>query len=143
MDKTVNRFGGTASRWVGWGLPIIGLLLLITAGIGAFGTISLFDSEADVQHSNEVYVRLERVLALARDAETGQRGYVITGRDDYLEPYRDAEPKLERQLDQLSSLLQNDPPQMQRLARLPRDSMHVARLRWTRSIRLLPPSAAR
>lgn len=118
MDKTVNRFGGTASRWVGWGLPIIGLLLLITAGIGAFGTISLFDSEADVQHSNEVYVRLERVLALARDAETGQRGYVITGRDDYLEPYRDAEPKLERQLDQLSSLLQNDPPQMQRLARL-------------------------
>nr|WP_242539031.1 PAS domain S-box protein [Trinickia acidisoli] len=92
--------------------------MLVTAGIGAFGTVSLYSSEAEVQHSNAVYAGLERLLALARDAETGQRGYVITGRDEYLEPYRAAEPQIGAQFDSLASLLAGDTAQEQRLAQL-------------------------
>ncbi len=125
MNEAVKRFGGTASRWVGWGLPVIGVLLLVTAGIGAFGTITLYDSEAEVQRSNDVYAGLERVLALARDAETGQRGYVITGREEYLEPYIEAEPKIDRQLDRLALLLR-DSLQQQRLEQL-RGLLHEKR----------------
>jgi PAS domain S-box-containing protein len=118
MDIAARRFGKKASRWVGWGLAISGVLMLITVGVGAFGTLSLYNSEADVQHSNEVYVRLGRLLALARDAETGQRGFVITGRDEYLEPYRDANPQIARQFDRLAPLLRGDPAQERRLAQL-------------------------
>ncbi|MBU6489118.1 MAG: CHASE3 domain-containing protein [Burkholderiales bacterium] len=118
MDKAVKRFSSTASSWVGWGLPLIAVLMLITAGIGAFGTVSLYDSEALVQHSNEIRSSLGQLLALARDAETGQRGFVITGRDEYLEPYSDAAPQIAREFDRLSSLLKGDGRQEQRLARL-------------------------
>jgi PAS domain S-box-containing protein len=118
MDKAVKRFSSTASSWVGWGLPLIAVLMLITAGIGAFGTMSLYDSEAQVQHSNEIRSSLGQLLALARDAETGQRGFVITGRDEYLEPYSDAAPQIAREFDRLSSLLKGDVRQEQRLAKL-------------------------
>ena len=125
MNEAVKWFGGTVSRWVGWGLPVIGVLMLVTAGIGAFGTITLYDSEAEVQRSNDVYAGLERLLTLARDAETGQRGYVITGRDEYLKPYLDAEPKIDKQLDRVASLL-GDPVQQQRLEQL-RGLLHEKR----------------
>jgi PAS domain S-box-containing protein len=118
MDIAAKRFRSRASRWVGWGLAISGVLMLMTVAIGAFGTLSLYNSEADVQHSNEVYLRLGRLLALARDAETGQRGFLITGRDEYLEPYFDALPQIARQFERLEPLLKNEPAQAQRLARL-------------------------
>lgn len=118
MDIAVKRVRTRALRWVGWGVPIIGLLMLVTAVVGALGTLHLYDSEAEVQHSNDVYAGLEGLLALARDAETGQRGFVITGRDEYLEPYFRAEPQIARQLDHLASLLKGDPRQQQRLAQL-------------------------
>lgn len=35
------------------------------------------------------------------DAETGQRGYLLTSRDDYLNPYRDAQEGLRRSVDWL------------------------------------------
>lgn len=118
MDTAVKRIGGKASRWVGWGVPILGVLMLATAVIGALGTISLYDSEAEVQHSNDVYASLENLIALARGAETGQRGFIITGRDEYLEPYLDAEPRITRQLDHLAFLLKGDVQQEQRLTQL-------------------------
>jgi PAS domain S-box-containing protein len=118
MDIGAKRFGNKASRWVGWGLAISGALMLITVAVGALGTLSLYNSEADVHHSNEVYLRLDRLLALARNAETGQRGFVITGREEYLEPYRDAAPQIARQFDRLAPLLNGDPVQERRLARL-------------------------
>jgi PAS domain S-box-containing protein len=123
MNSAVKRFrfGGVGEAgwaWVRWGWPFIGLLMLITAGIGALGTVSLYDSEAEVGHSHAVYLGLERVLALARDAETGQRGFVITGRDEYLVPYHEAEPQIGAQLDSLKSLLAGNAVQEQRLAQL-------------------------
>jgi PAS domain S-box-containing protein len=118
MNKDVNRFGGTGWGWVRWGWPLIGVLMLATAAIGAFGTVSLYDSELKVRQSNMVYAGLERLIALARDAETGQRGYVITGRDEYLEPYHAAEPQIGTQLDSLQSLLTGNAVQEQRLSRL-------------------------
>ena len=35
-------------------------------------------------------LRVQRVLRLVVDAETAQRGYLLTGRSDYVEPYRNA-----------------------------------------------------
>ncbi|WP_370280597.1 diguanylate cyclase [Pontibacterium sp.] len=40
-----------------------------------------------VEHTHEVIVTSEILLGQLRDAETGQRGYLLTGEPDYLEPY--------------------------------------------------------
>ncbi|RKP43891.1 sensor histidine kinase [Trinickia fusca] len=117
MASAVKRFGATTSRWIMVGLLAGGVLILATVAIGALGTIRLYESEAEVERANEVHLGLERLLELARDAETGQRGYVITGRVEYLEPYLKALPQLRQQFDSLATLLQ-DPVQKQRLTQL-------------------------
>lgn len=43
------------------------------------------------------------------DAETGQRGYLITGRDDYLKPYRDSLAKVDASLHLLTDYYRDDP----------------------------------
>lgn len=68
--------------------------------------------------SHRLHIGLERLLSLLRDAETGQRGYLITGRDEYLAPYVDATSKVGTQLDKLTSLVNDDQPQQRSLAAL-------------------------
>jgi signal transduction histidine kinase len=48
---------------------------------------------------------LHEVLALIVDAETGQRGYLLTGQPSYLVPYLDALPKVDDSLGRLRELL--------------------------------------
>ena len=62
-------------------------------------------------HSNELLLALDNVLTLVKDAETGQRGYVITGRPEYLTPYRTAVGTISAQLDALARLAREDPVQ--------------------------------
>src|SRR4051812_5235929 len=48
---------------------------------------------------------LTTVVSTVQDAETGQRGYLLTGRDDYLQPYKDATRVLPEHLPALRKLL--------------------------------------
>src|SRR5262245_5450130 len=49
---------------------------------------------------SEGQVAIQRTLRLLIDAETGQRGFVITGREEYLEPYRAAVAELPQAVQQ-------------------------------------------
>ncbi len=60
----------------------------------------------------------ERLLGRVRDAETGQRGYLLTGRVEYLEPYRQALAGIPTDLEQLRVSQANHPQQVARVARL-------------------------
>ena len=44
-----------------------------------------------------------------KDAETGQRGYLLTGDDTYLEPYRSADASIDNVIKQLRDLIADDP----------------------------------
>ena len=48
---------------------------------------------------------VHQTLALITDAETGQRGYLLTGKDEYLEPYKASIPKIEGEFSKLRELL--------------------------------------
>jgi signal transduction histidine kinase len=59
----------------------------------------------------EMQSTLHEALALVVDAETGQRGYLLTGKDEYLAPYTSAVPKVDGALSHLRELLvQNGTP---------------------------------
>ncbi len=58
-------------------------------------------AEAKTTHTYEVIDRLSRTFEHILDAETGQRGYIITGREEYLEPYRAALMLIELDLEAL------------------------------------------
>lgn len=53
----------------------------------------------------ELQSSLQEMLALIVDAETGERGYLLTGRDDYLAPYNTAVPKVEPTFQRVRELL--------------------------------------
>ena len=87
----------------------IGMLLLIANfALSYSNTRQLRAESARVLHSNEILLALDNLLTLAKDAETGQRGYVITGRPEYLIPYRTAVESIGPQLDALGRLVAGD-----------------------------------
>ena len=52
----------------------------------------------------ELQSALYETQSLVVDAETGQRGFLLTGREEYLVPYRDALPKIEQTWTRLREL---------------------------------------
>ena len=67
------------------------------------------------RNSFEILQHLQNVSSLLKDAETGQRGFVITGQDSYLSPYLDGIQHLPEEIGVLRRLLGAYPEQMQRL----------------------------
>jgi len=66
-------------------------IVLIVAGMIAHRSVRILaDTSDDILRSKELELSLERLLSSLRDAETGQRGYIVTGREDYLLPYDQA-----------------------------------------------------
>jgi PAS domain S-box-containing protein len=55
-------------------------------------------------HSGQVMQKLEKVLSVMKDAETGQRGYLLSGRQVYLEPYNGAYREATTLIDELTRL---------------------------------------
>ncbi len=90
-------------------------LLLILAG---FELLREFDSGRDlrveIDRSYETRLQIEKVFSLLQDAETGQRGYVITGDERFLEPYSNAVANLDTQIGRLEQLFAAEPAASQR-----------------------------
>jgi CHASE3 domain sensor protein len=59
--------------------------------------------------------KLEGLLSQIKDAETGQRGYILTGEERYLEPYKTATVSVEREIKHLRELTANYPNQHKQL----------------------------
>jgi PAS domain S-box-containing protein len=66
-------------------------------------------------HTQEVLTALEALQSTVTDAETGQRGYVLTGKESYLGPYQEARASIPARLARLRSLTADNPVQQGRL----------------------------
>ena len=71
-----------------------------------------------VSHTHQVLGQLEEVVSALKDAETGQRGYLLTGERIYLEPYEQALPRIPGQLARLRALTMDNPPQTAHVLKL-------------------------
>jgi methyl-accepting chemotaxis protein len=99
---------------VGYG---VALLLVGVVGIIAYRSISeLTESAAWVAHSHRVKEVLAETLSAVKDAETGQRGFVLTGAERYLEPYNDALKTIDSHIQELRELTADNPNQQRRIA---------------------------
>jgi len=71
-----------------------------------------------VEHSVTVRSEIRQVILLLANAETGISGYLLTRREDFLQPYLAARDALPARLANLKNLLRGNPPQAERLARV-------------------------
>ncbi|WP_439621518.1 response regulator [Gemmata sp.] len=116
------------NRRAGSDLP---LLLGLVAVVGFFvvsGIISYWNTRAlmrgvkQVTHTHEVLTTLDDVLSLLKDAETGQRGFVITGDESYLAPYTAALARVDERIDRVEYLTGDNPTQQARITTLRKDA---------------------
>ena len=71
-------------------LPLFGFLVVIVAGNFAIHLIAnrnAAEQQSWVFHTHNVIGKSEAFLGHMRDAETGQRGFLLTNLPKYLEPY--------------------------------------------------------
>src|SRR5205809_6619074 len=88
------------------GIAVI-LLLVVTLAIGNSRQFRRASNEA--ARAQETLRQLQRVVTTMLDAETGMRGYVISGQEQFLEPYTNALATIDAQMTHLKELLQKSP----------------------------------
>jgi len=91
-----------------------GLSLLLLIGISVASYISmqnLFQSAKLVDHTNLVVLKLENIMSTMKDAETGQRGFLLTNRKEFLEPYIGSYQKAVKLTNEVQQLTKDNPRQ--------------------------------
>ena len=101
-------------------LPMALLAALVLVGINETGHMRSQDAVEQMTQGigtrNAINVLLQSML----DAETGQRGYLLTGNDAYLEPYDKAVANVQANLDTLRARFLNSADELQEFAFLSR-----------------------
>ncbi|MEP0868682.1 GGDEF domain-containing protein [Trichocoleus desertorum AS-A10] len=97
----------------GFGIAL--LVLSLIGGLGYHNITQLVATANWVNHTYRVLEAQEVLLFHIANAEAGQRGYVITGQEEYLEPYYISTNTINDQVDTLQRLTADNPRQQQRL----------------------------
>jgi signal transduction histidine kinase len=116
-------------RWLAFpkmaaGLTLAMLAALALVGINEAGYRQSTKALTEVSEAQRIRLALNLLLQSIVDAETGQRGYLLTGEARYREPYDSAVKKVDGQLAALQSLYAHRPAEAARLAEL---AKHVSR----------------
>ncbi|MBN8708180.1 MAG: hypothetical protein BGO12_06975 [Verrucomicrobia bacterium 61-8] len=96
----------TINRQIAAGYAI-SLLFVIALGVTAYWTShQMLDAFNQRRNATQIIIASDQILNLVQDAENGQRGYLLTGAEPYLEPYRSAVSRLPSALDTLKRLVE-------------------------------------
>lgn len=94
------------------------LILAVTTTASWISIERLMDSQKWVDHTNQVILTLENTLSRTKDAETGQRGYLLTGQEDFLAPYNGAKEDVWDSFGKLGVLTADNAEQQKDLSQL-------------------------
>ncbi len=100
------------------GFALAMLALIAMAGIALYNTTQLVESDRWVSHTHEVLAEVEATFSTVQDAETSQRGYLITNDALYLIPYNAAIASIDKHIAYLRQLTLDNPRQQDRIAAL-------------------------
>ena len=100
-------------------ISMLGLasVILVTLNILFYWSFIKQKETSDRVNQSQKNLRaLEAVLSSVKDAETGQRGYLLTGQESYLKPHSLALKTIDREIKALKTLSVADPAQQQQLS---------------------------
>lgn len=107
MPLPSTQVSGTRTR-VTATFALAAVLLLVVGAITLWGLERIADARSVRQDAVAVRDRLNRLLVHFQDAETGQRGFLLTGRDLYLQPFETGSALVRSDLDTLIQLTATD-----------------------------------
>jgi signal transduction histidine kinase len=104
-----------ANRFLVPSLLILAIIVVTTNAWFAFRSLhSIEDSQYWVDHTRQVIDHTEQIMAQATDAQSSVRGYLLTGDESYLDPYRAATTTLPSSVDQFQALTADNQNQQRR-----------------------------
>ena len=92
-------------------------IMILSASV-ALALITIYQTNQSItslDHSYSINLKIERILSYSKDAETGQRGYIITHNAEFLEPYQIAKQNIDNELSELYIDFENDSEQKKNL----------------------------
>lgn len=105
MPKTFLR-----NLQIGMGVSVI---LVLASSIASYISIkNQIADRANVEHSRKVIESANKILHDLQNAETGQRGYHLTGREAFLQPYKAALTNIPQSLERTITLVADNPQQL-------------------------------
>jgi len=94
----------------------LALVIMVILGVSSYLAMNRLTEAANWRkHTHEVLIEIDKVLSLLKDAETGQRGFIITGENRYLEPYNEAISKIDPAVENIRQMTADNPNQQQRI----------------------------
>ena len=96
---------------------VVGFLAVESIVAACFFSLMHFKTSNNwATRSEQVLLEIERMRSIVTGAETHQRGYLITGSDEYLAPYRQSLDMLQEQIRRIGSLTRENSLQQDRVA---------------------------
>ncbi len=102
--------------WLGLAIAI--LFFLASGALAYLNVRTLRDDNQLVVHTHQAMIAVEDLLSTLKDAETGQRGFLLTGDESYLGPYNAAVEDTAARLGEVKDLTIDNPRQQERLRAL-------------------------
>ncbi|MEM6603682.1 MAG: CHASE3 domain-containing protein [Pseudomonadota bacterium] len=101
---------------LGASIPLIFILILGT--VSYINVNSISNTSYWVNFTHKVLSRADKLSAAAVDMETGMRGYLLSGREDFLGPYESGSKAFHENITSLKEMLYHNPEQLERLDRV-------------------------
>ncbi|OXB04989.1 sensor histidine kinase [Flavobacterium pectinovorum] len=114
--KWIPKFNSSNSLRVIFVIAVF--ILLFLSSIAYKHNQDLNESSKLVMHTYEINIQLERLMSAIKDAETGQRGYIITRNGRFLTPYIYSRDKVNTSFITLKKLTADNPKQQKNLQKL-------------------------
>lgn len=115
----MKKFRFTIGAKIGLGYLFV-ILALAAAILIVRGQIDKLEDEMNfiAGHDMDVHDRISQISKNAVDMETGQRGFIITGEDKYLDPYNAGKTQWAENYEALYQLVSDNPAQQEKLNRI-------------------------
>ena len=113
-----NFSNWTVGRRLIAGFGLSAITLVVIATIAYLNANTTIENEKWVDHSYQVRFKLASLISDVIDGETGVRGFVITGNESFLAPYKDSLTTITNTINDLRRLTADNPSQQQRLSEL-------------------------
>lgn len=97
---------------LGLGLAVVLLFFIASGFISYSNTRTMNENARLVARTHNTLLGLSEILSIMKDAETGQRGYMLTGEASYLEPYSRAVVDIRAKLAEIDEFIKNQPEQI-------------------------------
>lgn len=116
--RPASTSSGSTTRYaLLWLAPLLLLLIFVVSSVrqSLQQVADLRDQSEAVAHTYKILLSTSNLFSLVKDAETGQRGYLLTGEEAYLEPYNKSSQEIRAELNRLGLLVSDNEAQKTRI----------------------------